>query len=52
VIVCLNSFLAFWGSTTYGSPWVNNGSIKYVSLENFLKMKPIEDGVAIFDEID
>jgi hypothetical protein len=52
VIVCLNSFLAFWGSTTYGSPWVNNGSIKYVSLENFLKMKPVEDGVAIFDEID
>jgi replicative superfamily II helicase len=23
VIVCLNSFLAFWGSNTYGSTWVN-----------------------------
>ena len=23
VIVCLQGFLAFWGSGTYGSPWVN-----------------------------
>ena len=52
VIVCLNSFLAFWATTTYGSPWVAEGTIRYVSLENFLKMKPTTDGIAIFDEID
>ena len=52
VVVCLNSFLAFWGSNTYGSPWVSSGTIRYVSLEHFLKMEPVKDGVAIFDEID
>ena len=52
MIVCLNSFLAYWGSGTYGSTWVNKGQIQYVSLEHFLKMKPVEDSVAIFDEID
>lgn len=52
VIVCLNGFLAFWGANTYGSPWVSQGSIRYVSLDSFLKMKPIDNGIAIFDEID
>ena len=52
VIVCLNGFLAFWGSGTYGSPWVNSGTIRYVSLEHFLKMGPVKDSVVIFDEID
>ena len=52
VVVCLNSFLAYWGASTYGSTWVNNGSIRYVSLEHFLAMEPVEDSVAIFDEID
>ena len=36
VIVCLNSFLAFWGSTNYGSPYVSQGTIRYVSMDTFL----------------
>ena len=52
IIVCLNSFLAFWGSGTYGSPWVNGGTIRYVALEHFLKMEPMKNSVVIFDEID
>lgn len=52
VVVCLHTFLAFWGSNTYGSPWVNNSTIRYTSLEHFLKMDPVADAVVIFDEID
>ena len=52
IVVCLNEFLAFWSSTTYGSPFVTNGTIRYMSLQKFLKLSPEEGVLVIVDEVD
>ena len=52
IIVCLNRFLAYWGQSTYGSPYVANGTIRYIDLESFLQTTPDKDTVVICDEVD
>jgi hypothetical protein len=52
IIVCLTDFLAHQGRMNYGSANVRNGKITYMSLSDFLKMKPEPGTYVIFDEID
>ena len=52
IIVCINKFLAYWGQSTYGSPYVANSMIRYMDLNSFLQTTPDKDTVVICDEID
>ena len=41
-IVCLNSFLAHWAKSKYteNNPNIIVGKVKYLSIEEFLKIEP------------
>jgi hypothetical protein len=41
IVVCLNDFLAFWGSFIYGSSFVAKQRIRFMSLAVFLSI-PVE----------
>lgn len=52
IVVCLNDFLAFWGSFIYGSSFVAKQRIRFMSLAVFLSI-PVEKNVIVFfDEIE
>lgn len=52
IIVCLNDFLAYCSRENYGSSNVRYDKITYMSITDFLKIKPDSNINVIYDEID